>query len=300
MPPLTSAAAWPIEPVVVAPLLLAALLYWQGGRLRVSPRRAGFASRARAAAFYCGLLAILLAVDSPLDPLADSLFAAHMTQHVLLLVVAPPLIVLAAPWSRLWQPLPLSVRRTLARGIVCSPRTRLLRSAAHAVALPLTAWLLFDVNLLVWHLPALYDLTLRNQAVHELEHALFFFTGLLFWAQVFESPPFRARLDWLWRVAFVTTGMLVGWVLAVVLAFAPAPLYPAYATLTSRPGGLSALADQRIAAGVMWVPGSIPFTIAFIVFLYRWLEPEGAALARPPHPPRRRSRQLTVPHEESP
>ena len=74
--------------------------------------------------------------------------------------------------------------------------------------------------------------------------------------------------------------MLVGWVLAIVLAFAPSPLYSAYASLAHRPGGLSALADQQIAAGVMWVPGSLAYTIAFIVFVYRWLGPEPAG--RPP------------------
>ena len=71
----------------------------------------------------------------------------------------------------------------------------------------------------------------------------------------------------------MTAALLVGWVLAIVLAFAPSPLYPAYASLAHRPGGLSALGDQQIAAGVMWVPGSIAFTIAFVWALYRWLEP---------------------------
>ena len=74
----------------------------------------------------------------------------------------------------------------------------------------------------------------------------------------------------------MTGAVLVGWVLAIVLALAPSPLYSAYSSLSHRPGGLSALGDQQIAAGVMWVPGSIAFTIAFIVFFYRWLGPEPA------------------------
>jgi len=199
-----------------------------------------------------------------------------MAQHVLLLTVAPALIVLAAPWTQIWQPLPLGFRRTVAKAVVVHPRARPLRVVARWLALPLVAWLLFDVNLLLWHVPALFDLTLLSQAVHELEHALFFFTGLLFWAQVFDSAPFRARLGWLWRAAYTTTGMLVGWVLALVLAFWPVPLYAAYASLPSRPGGLSALADQQIAAGVMWVPGGLVYTVAILVFFYRWLgaEPE--------------------------
>ena len=155
-----------------------------------------------------------------------------------------------------------------------SPRARPLRRTARFVAHPLPAWLLFNVNLVAWHLPALYDGTLRHQALHDFEHASFFFTGLLFWAQVLDSAPFRARLAWVERVAYLVTAMLVSWALAVVLAFAPNPLYPAYATLASRPWGLSALNDQRLAAGVMWVPGSLAFTAAILVFFYRWLDPQ--------------------------
>jgi putative membrane protein len=272
VPSVWSSAAWPIEPPLFVVVLVAAL-YWSGGRRRVSVRR-GVERQAKSVSFYLGLLVILVALDSPLDPLADTLFAAHMAQHVLLLTVAPALIVLAAPWTQIWQPLPLGFRRTVAKAVVVHPRARPLRAAAHALGQPVVAWVLFNVNMLLWHLPALYDLTLRSQAAHELEHALFFFTGLLFWAQVFDSVPFRARLSWLWRAAYTTTGMLVGWVLAVVLAFAPAPLYQAYASLPSRPGGISALADQQVAAGVMWVPGSLVYTVAILVFFYRWLGPE--------------------------
>ncbi|MGZ4353766.1 MAG: cytochrome c oxidase assembly protein [Gaiellaceae bacterium] len=272
MPSLSSSAAWPVEAPFYAVLVVGAL-YRLGGRRLVSTRRR-VERPARAASFYLGLLVILAALDSPLDSAADTLFAAHMAQHVLLLTVAPPLIVLAAPWTRIWQPLPLRFRRVVARAVVVSPRGRPLRAVAHALGRPLVAWLLFDVNLLVWHLPSLYDLTLRNQAVHDVEHALFLFSGVLFWAQVVDSPPFRVRLDWLRRVVYTSAAMLVGWILALVLAFEPKPLYPAYAALSTRPGGISALADQQVAAGVMWVPGSIAFTVAIIVFFYRWLAPE--------------------------
>jgi putative membrane protein len=274
MPSLTSAAAWPVSPPLFL-VAVAAMLYRLGGRRRVS-RPEGYEQLGRTVAFGLGLLAILIAVDSPLDPLADTLFAAHMAQHVLLLAVAPPLLVASAPWNRLWQPLPLRFRRTVARAVVQSPRWRPLRAAAHALAHPLCAWTLLNVTIVVWHVPALYDFTLRSAWAHELEHSLFLLTGLLFWGAVFDSPPFRARLDWLWRVAFVTTGMLVGWVLALVLAFAPSPLYPAYAELAHRPGGLTALADQQLAAGVMWVPGSLAYTVTIIVFFYRWLGPTPA------------------------
>src|SRR5690349_18631527 len=152
-------------------VVVAAALYHLGGRWR-PVRDRGARERWRAASFYAGLATILVAVDSPLDWLADRSFTAHMTQHVLLLTAAPPLIVLAAPWTRMWRPFPLGFRRTVARALVTGPRARPLRLAAHWLALPLAAWLLFDVNLLVWHVPALFDATLANQWLHDGEHLL--------------------------------------------------------------------------------------------------------------------------------
>lgn len=256
-----------VEPPLYA-VVVAAALYALGCRRRVSASQPW-----QTAAFVLGLLAVVAAVDTPLDTLADTSFAAHMAQHVLLLSVAPPLIVLSAPWMRLWQPLPLGFRRVVARGVALSPRTRWLRRCAHGLAHPLCAWSLASATLVAWHIPALYDLTLRSTPMHELEHALFFTTALLFWGAVFDSPPFRSRLDWPWRAAYLTAGMLVGWLLAVVLAFARSPVYTAYAALPHRPGGLSALADQAIAAGIMWVPGSLAYSISIVVFAYRWLSP---------------------------
>jgi putative membrane protein len=200
----------------------------------------------RRAALALGLVSLLAAF---VTPLTHKLFAAHMAQHVLLLAVAPPLIVLSTAWTRLWQSLP--------------------RGLTH----PLFAWTLFNVTMVVWHIPALYDVSLRSGALHVLEHCLFFGTGLLFWGAAFDS----ARLASWWRIAYLTMGMLVGWLIALVLAFATSPLYSAYAALPHRPWGLSELADQQIAAGVMWVPGSLAYTVAIIVFVYRWLEPESSA-----------------------
>jgi cytochrome c oxidase assembly factor CtaG len=200
----------------------------------------------RRIALALGLVSLLAAFAMPLT---HKLFAAHMAQHVLLLAVAPPLLMLAGVRTRVWRSLP--------------------RALAH----PLCAWTLFNVVMVVWHVPSLSDLALRNSGLHVLEHCLFLGTGLLYWGVAFDA----ARLATWWRIAYLTSGMLVGWLIALVLAFATSPLYSAYASLPHRPGGLSAIADQQIAAGVMWVPGSLAYTIAIIVFVYRWLEPESSA-----------------------
>ena len=228
--------------------------------------------RRQAWAFYAALATIVAALDSPIDTLAAKLFWVHMVQHVLLMMVAAPLLVLAAPWTPMWKGLSLAMRRRLAVAYVRAPAWRALRSAGRRLASPMPAWLLFNVDLCAWHVPGLYGATLRSQVLHDLEHVSFLVLGVVFWANVIDSPPLRARLGMPWRIGYVTLGAVVAWLLAVVLAFARSPLYPAYAALHVRPGGLSALADQQLAAGIMWGPGSIPYAVFVFVALYRWLE----------------------------
>jgi putative membrane protein len=261
--------SWTIGPAL-AYVAIAAMLYWAppapGGRGH-SPNGH---DRRRAAAFAAGLATIVVALDSPIDTAADQLFWVHMLQHVLLLTVAPPLILLGRPWPRMWRALPLRPRTRVARTLVRSRWTAPLR----ALVRPWPAWLLFNVTFVAWHIPGAYDLTLRSGAVHDAEHAMFFFTGLLFWARVIDPGPLRPNLQWPVRIAYVIGAMIVGWVLAITLVLVPHPIYPHYALLANRPGGISALTDQQLAAGMMWVLGSISYTVTMLIGVYRWLEPD--------------------------
>jgi putative membrane protein len=222
----------------------------------------------RGSCFAAGLVVIVAALDSPVERLADDYFWAHMLQHVLLMMVAAPLLVLGAPWMPFWRPLPLRLRRRLARALVKSPSFGWLRRVSVAVGSATGAWLLFDLDLGLWHVPALYDLTLRNTGVHYAEHISFVLLGMLFWSQVLDSPPFHPRLNPFGRVVYTTAGAAASWLLAVVLALATVPLYPAQSVGHAR---LSALADQQLAAGVMLGPGSIPYAIVIFCWLYVWL-----------------------------
>jgi cytochrome c oxidase assembly factor CtaG len=139
---------------------------------------------------------------------------------------------------------------------------------------------LINADLGLWHVPWLYDLTLRNAVVHDVEHASFLVLGTLFWLPIVDSPPLHGRLGQLQRAAYAAGGAATGWILALVLAFDATPLYPAYAALNHRLGGLSALGDQQLASGVMLGIGSIPFTIAVFCFVYRWLEDGRPELSR--------------------
>jgi putative membrane protein len=263
---------WPVEFPLF--LIVAAAMLYRAGASRVRAEQ-----RWRAAAFYGGLVALALAIDSPIDAYADRLFWVHMVQHVLLTMVAPPLLLLGRPWPRLIRPLGLRARRPLARTVLAGSALAPVRRAVEWLSSPLQALAIFSAVLLAWHLPFLYDLTLRNGLVHDLEHALFFTTALAYWGHLTPASA-RRRLSDGQRVAYGTAGLLVGWVLAVVLGLAPSPVYDAYASLAHRPLGLSALADQQIAAGVMWVPASIPYTIAIFAAAYAWLDPARSSRRR--------------------
>jgi putative membrane protein len=265
---------WQLEPPSTT-VLLFALLYAIGWRRRVSRRPA----RAEAAYFAAGIAALVLALNSPLAALDDELFWVHMTQHVLLLVVAPPLLLLGRPWSTVWRAFPLRLRRAAAQGGLRLAERSSVRAGWRVAAAPETALVAFVATLAVWHLPVLYDATLRSAGIHVLEHMTFLVTGLLFWSHLIDTPPVRSRLGYPARALYTTMAMAASWILAIVIALASEPLYEGYAQLESRPGGISALADEQLAAGVMWVPGSIPFVVAILVFAYRWLESERDALA---------------------
>jgi putative membrane protein len=253
-----TAADWPLGAPFVACVLLA-MLYARGGRRGRSRSR----SMWRAAAFYSGIATIMLALDTPIDAFADRLFWVHMTQHVLLLTVAPPLLVLGRAWPRLWRPLPRKAQLIGARAFrVASPLAR-----------PPVALVLIAVDVGVWHLPALYNATLSNNLFHQLEHLSFVLVGILFWAALLGAPPLRTRVDGLKRTVYFVLALAPSWILAIVLAYARSPLY-AYGTLRHRPGGISALADQQLAAGVMWVPGSIAYVVAAAWSFYLWLDSE--------------------------
>lgn len=241
---------WPVPAIVAA-----GAFYFLGG-LHLARR-----DRRREASFCAGLAMLVVAVDSPVEWSADRHFWVHMTQHILLMMVAPPLLLLGRPWPRLLRPLPRGLRLPVARQVLAGATLGPARAVARWLASPLPAFVAFNGTLLAWHIPALYDLTLRSSAVHELEHTLFLGTALLLWVHLLPSP--RPQLSDGQRVAYGTGALLVSWVLAVVLGTASHPLYSAYPSLT----------DQQIAAGIMWVPGSIPFCVALAFAAYRWLDP---------------------------
>lgn len=283
--PLAHATGWTAQIPVAMVVLAGAAYLWAVRPLRVPLAKASrtlFRARRTAVAFFAGLLAVLVALSGPVERFADELFWVHMVQHLLLLTVAAPLFVLAAPWALPLRLLPADARRRAVAGWRGARSTRPLRVVAFLGGTA-AVWIVFNANLVLWHVPAAFDLTLRSAAVHDLEHLLFLGLGVLFWAQVIDSPPLHSRLGHLRRAMYVGAAAIVGWALSIALTLAPSALYAPYGELAARPGGLSGLADQRLAAGVMLVPGSMAFAIVAALALTRWLaddEPRAAPGAR--------------------
>ena len=221
----------------------------------------------REVSFYSGVVLAFVVLERPFDDWADTWLSVHMVQHIVLMTVVPPLVVLGRPWPRMWLPFPLPARRAVGRGLSRSPS---FRRSAGFLMLPWVALAVQSAMVGLWHVPQLYDAAASNEWIHVLEHVCFFVPALVFWGALLDAPPVRARIDHLRRAIWFAAAMVPGWILAIVLAFASAPLYTAYPSLT----------DQQIAAGVMWVPGSLAYFSAAFVAFYRWLDP-GTVEPRP-------------------
>ncbi len=276
------AGSWTFEPAVVTVLVLTAVLYGRG-RARLARRIPGSGSSARAVAFYGALAVVAAALLSPLDGLAATLFSAHMVQHLLLMLVAAPLAVYARPAAALVAGLPAS-GRSVARGV----RRERWASIRDAVSNPLVVWTVGTLALWAWHMPALYDGALSNDALHALEHASFFGTALLFWSVVLASGTRRGVPRPIATLLVVASGVQSS-ALGAVLLFAAKPLYVSHLA-GARAWDLSPLEDQQLAGAIMWGPPALLYIVVMGWLLVRWF----AELEATPEPVRRIGAPETV------
>jgi cytochrome c oxidase assembly factor CtaG/polyferredoxin len=275
--------SWPWEPGLLAGLLVTAAVYLRGWRdyrrrdpARWRPRQPG--------AFLGGLTALYLALASPIEPFAALLLSVHMVQHLLLMMVVPPLIWLGDPLLPLLRGLPRPIRVGWVGPLFGVPELRWL---AAWLAHPVTAWLLFIAATWAWHIPAVYDLALRSPNLHFLQHACFLGTGMLFWYPVVRPFPSRPRWTLWLLVPYLFLADVSNTALAALLAFSDRVLYPYYAEV---PHLASPLDDQAAAAVLMWVPGSVAFLLPLAAVGIRLMFPPRAtraALAPMGSPPRR-------------
>jgi len=254
---------------VLGTVLATGVIYVAGWRAlsRRTPQRFG---PRRLAAFLGGLGAIVLAVGSPLDALAGRLLQAHMTQHMLLMMVAPPLLWLGAPVAPMLLGVPRPIRRAVAAGLAAPSMRRITSLIAH----PAVGWTSFTVAFWVWHTPRLYELALRSDAWHHVEHACLFTTAVMFWRPVILAWPARSPWPRWTMIPYLLLADLQNTVLAAILTLSDRVIYPAYAVWL---GTIAALQDQSVAGVIMWVPGSLVFLVAAVWVAVEILAPPGGA-----------------------
>jgi putative membrane protein len=197
-----------------------------------------------------------------MDEWADAWLSAHMVQHELLIVVAAPLIAAAAPLCAVAWALPARWRRRV--GAVAHGRAG---TATAVVAWPAVAWLLQAIALWAWHVPALYDLAVRNETVHALEHLSFFGTALLFWWAIARGR--YGKLGYGAGVVYIFATAVQGSLLGALLTFAPRAWFAAYAQ--PHGGRLSPLEDQQLAGLLMWVPAGLVLAASGLAFFAFWI-----------------------------
>jgi putative membrane protein len=239
-------SVWDFPPVVCTALALVSVIYTVGF-LRIRETRPLQFPPWRWLSFIAGVLSLLVAVSSPLDTFSDRLLVIHMAQHFVLMSIAPPLIVFGSPLVPMLRGLPLWFVRPVFSPLI---RLRWLREFFHALVQPKAAWLLMNLAYIGWHIPTAYEAALANENIHNVEHACFFFTSVLFWWPIIEPWPSRLQTS--------------RWILLPYLLGADV-VNPSYGE-QPRMFGLSALADQAAAGAFMWVIGSIVFLIpAFLI-----------------------------------
>jgi cytochrome c oxidase assembly factor CtaG len=279
-------SSWEFRPLVVALLLLAGLLYGRGWR-RLRRRNSKLATHGRLVCYYSGLFALSVSLLSPIDQLGGQLFFMHMIQHLLSIMVAAPLLWLGNPFPIGMWGVPVSVRPAAASLFVAqSPLRRLFV----AVSSPALAWILFVVVYVGWHEPALYNLALRREWVHDVQHITFFGVGLLYWWQVIDAGPyFQKRMIGWARGAFLIATIPPNMLTGIFISFADQPIYAYYESIP-RIWGFTVMQDQQLGGAIMWIPGSMMFLVAGLIVM--------ALMFKDAAPVRDRAERKSVPHAE--
>ncbi len=257
---------WTFDPTVWLPAIGAVLL-WR--HLVGSVNRAHPGKRVpprRTVSFVLGVATVLVALDSGIGLYDTTLFSDHMVQHLLLTLVAPPLLLYAGPITLILR---ASSPETRQRWILPFLHSRVIR----ALSFPAVSWVLFTGVMWGTHFSPLFELSLENVYVHDLEHLLYLVSALLFWWPIVGPDPSPWRLRPAARVLYAGLQMPQMTFLAVAVYMADTPLYSHYVT-TVRNWGPTPLEDQQMAGGIMWVGGDFVFMIALLLLVYVWMQDE--------------------------
>ncbi len=278
---LLRAWSWPVLPLVG--ILLTSAIYLRGW-FKASRTRPDELPGWRALSFCAGMLAVWIAIASPIDALDDYLLTAHMIQHFILMSVAPPLIILGAPAVPLLRGLP--------RWFITGPLHPLFASRGvqrvfHALSHPTLIWLAMNVAYLGWHVPAAFEATFRSENIHDTEHMCFLLTNIAFWWVVLQPWPSKPRWPRWAAIPYLLSADLVNTILSALLTFSGRVLYPSYAA-APRVSSLTPLQDQAAAGAEMWILNSLVFLVPAVAITMQVLAPKrirpAVSRARSPKP----------------
>jgi putative membrane protein len=256
---------WNWDPWIIGPLAVAALFY-AAGFDRLRSRSTRLLGVREAAAYAAGLASLYVVLVTPIDAIADQLFWVHMVQHLVLILVAAPLLVMGRPAIACLWAFNSAGRKRLGRiwtGLG-------LRGGVETLMHPIVVWLLFSGLFVFWHFPGPYQWALRDDGVHTVEHLCFLVTALMFWTIVIE-PSGRRRLGYAATLVFIITSTTLSALPGALIALAPRPLYPAHAAGDAA-WGFTLLEDQQLAGMVMWIPGGFVYLAAACWIFVKWLE----------------------------
>ena len=260
---------WSLPIGLTLAIVLTAAIYVRGW-LALRRTRPGQFNLDRLLAFLAGLACLWIAIGSPLEALADELLSAHMIEHLILMSLVPPLVLLGLPIVPLLRGLPRVVPIQIAGPLFGSPA---LRGVAHQLTRMRFAWLAMNVTFVLWHIPAAYDFALEHEFWHDVEHLCFLGTSLIFWWCIIRPWPAKRRKH-TWGILIYLVGAdFVNSALSAFLAFCGRPVYPYYLA-HANPTQMDPLADQVLGAVVMWVFGSTAFLIPAALMAFTLLQPE--------------------------
>jgi len=224
----------------------------------------------RLAMFMGGIAALFIAIASPLEAFDDLLLQVHMTQHLLLMLVAPTLLLAGAPAIPLVRGLPPRIAKVIVGPIL---RSDVVRRFFAWLTHPLVCWIAFVAATWGWHLPSTFQLALRSDGWHVVEHACFFTTALMYWYPVIQPWPSTARWPRWTMLPYLLLADGQNTILAALFMFSDRLIYPFYAA-SPHIAGFTPLGDQIVAGAIMWVPGSIFYLVPAVLIMFQILAPQ--------------------------
>jgi putative membrane protein len=240
--------AWTFDPFVTTGLLAGSTVYWWAWR-RVRDSGGVQPPTWWAWAYAGGIASLAFSLLGPLESFNEQLFSLHMTQHLVIMQISAPLLLLGRPAQLVLRALPpQKTKRTV--GFIFGKSN--VRYAVIAISGPVVMFLLFNINLGLWHLPNLYEAALYNSWVHHLQHILFAGFALLYWWVIIDPIPRHHKLPEGWAVGSIFLSMMIGSGIGAILTLSGSVLYPFY-TETANPWGWSPLLDQQVGGLIMWV-----------------------------------------------